>query len=234
VLLNDGFYLIDHPTTTIIADHVTIKSKNGPDAVTVQIRDAGHIQFGYSDGWNDYYAEGDTIDGITFKGSSNGNLVIAYGPGIVIKNCNFESLQVIRKSTPITVYQCNLNCSFKPQLSKAVFICNATEPVTYTYRGQTYTGYVGNYYRDYAGADADGNGIGDVPYGNDNYPLVGFWKDGVIIPPKPTAGFSAYLTSGNAPLAVQLTDESTGTVSSYAWDFDNDGQVDRTGNSHSD
>nr|WP_048065210.1 DUF3344 domain-containing protein [Methanosarcina acetivorans] len=44
----------------------------------------------------------------------------------------------------------------------------------------------------------------------------------------PVADFTADVTSGDAPLEVQFTDASTGTVSSYAWDFDNDGTVDST------
>ncbi|WP_204245337.1 DUF3344 domain-containing protein [Methanosarcina horonobensis] len=44
----------------------------------------------------------------------------------------------------------------------------------------------------------------------------------------PVADFLASVTSGTAPLEVQFTDASTGTVSSYAWDFDNDGTVDST------
>ncbi len=50
-----------------------------------------------------------------------------------------------------------------------------------------------------------------------------------------TALFSLYLddiegygttTSGTAPLTVQFTDASTGTIDSWAWDFENDGTVD--------
>ncbi|MGI6549443.1 MAG: PKD domain-containing protein [Syntrophomonadales bacterium] len=44
----------------------------------------------------------------------------------------------------------------------------------------------------------------------------------------PVAAFSADKTSGQAPLTVQFSDESTGTPTSWAWDFDNDGQVDST------
>nr|WP_230670159.1 PKD domain-containing protein [Methanosarcina barkeri] len=44
----------------------------------------------------------------------------------------------------------------------------------------------------------------------------------------PVADFSADITSGNAPLTVNFTDQSTGTVSSYSWDFNNDGTVDST------
>nr|WP_319374734.1 DUF3344 domain-containing protein [uncultured Methanobacterium sp.] len=44
----------------------------------------------------------------------------------------------------------------------------------------------------------------------------------------PVAGFSANTTSGEGPLNVQFTDASTGYVARYAWDFDNDGNVDST------
>ena len=45
----------------------------------------------------------------------------------------------------------------------------------------------------------------------------------------PIADFSADITSGNAPLTVQFTDESTaGTspITNWQWDFDNDGTLD--------
>lgn len=42
----------------------------------------------------------------------------------------------------------------------------------------------------------------------------------------PVADFSADPTSGTAPLLVHFTDMSTGVITDYAWDFDNDGTVD--------
>jgi PKD repeat protein len=44
--------------------------------------------------------------------------------------------------------------------------------------------------------------------------------------PAPVAAFSADKTSGPSPLTVQFTDQSTGVVNSWAWDFDNNGVVD--------
>ncbi len=44
----------------------------------------------------------------------------------------------------------------------------------------------------------------------------------------PVADFIANPTSGTAPLTVAFSDQSTGPVASYAWDFDNDGTVDST------
>jgi PKD repeat protein len=45
---------------------------------------------------------------------------------------------------------------------------------------------------------------------------------------EPVAGFNSNITSGSAPLYVQFTDTSIGNVSSYTWDFDNDGNIDST------
>ena len=42
------------------------------------------------------------------------------------------------------------------------------------------------------------------------------------------ADFSAELTSGNAPLEVQFTDQSEGDIGYWFWDFDDDGLVDST------
>jgi len=49
-----------------------------------------------------------------------------------------------------------------------------------------------------------------------------------VVPEAPAADFSASPTSGTAPLMVGFTDQSTGGITDWEWDFDNDGRVDST------
>ncbi|MDW5555678.1 PKD domain-containing protein, partial [Methanosarcina sp.] len=109
--------------------------------------------------------------------------------------------------------------------------------ITYAYNGTTYTSYMGNNWSDYNGTDTNSDGVGDTPYvlpstlGADNYPLMQPFENysiGSSVPVAPIAAFTASPTSGDAPLTVSFTDQSTGSPTSWQWDFNNDGTVDST------
>jgi parallel beta-helix repeat protein len=67
-------------------------------------------------------------------------------------------------------------CSSTTDNSSTTDIYHSPEPINYTYDGNTYTSYLGNYWSDYFEVDADGDGIGDTHYSinsdKDNYPLM--------------------------------------------------------------
>jgi len=89
--------------------------------------------------------------------------------------------------------------------STNINIWNSTEKITYTYNGKQYTNYLGNYWSDYTGGDADGDGIGDTPYSidsdKDNYPLMQLFENYFPAPPS--------LTFTDLQPSTIITDQST-------------------------
>ena len=89
-----------------------------------------------------------------------------------------------------------------------VNIWNSTEMITYVYQGNTFTGYMGNYWADYNGTDADGDGIGDTPYittysNEDVYPLMAPFKNYFQSSPVQTW----YLTSETKPTGAPTAND---------------------------
>ncbi len=112
---------------------------------------------------------------------------------------------------------------------------NSAASMNYIFGGSPHTGFMGNYWGGTDGMDTNGDGIGDTPYQIrstpdefDAYPLMAPYSSYVSNPQAPVAGFGASVTSGPAPLTVVFADQSTGNVTSWAWDFDNNGTTDST------
>ena len=113
-------------------------------------------------------------------GSSRGNTVARnnlFGSGII---------QITGSASDNSVYLNGFDACLVYFFSGLNNVWHSPEEITYTYNGNTYTSYLGNYWRDYTGTDADGDGIGDTPYligsDADNYPLVQPFQDYVVTP----------------------------------------------------
>lgn len=99
---------------------------------------------------------------------------------------------------------------------------NSPEEITYTYNGKTYTSYLGNYWDDYTGSDAGGDGIGDTPYSidseADNYPLTEpFENYEISVSPWPMFQHDPQHT-GRSPYLGPQTDN-------VKWTYDFDAQL---------
>jgi len=138
--------------------------------------------------------------------------------------------------------------SASPELPTADFkadVTNGTTPLSVNFTDQS-TGNISSYSWDF---DNDGtvdsseqnpvhiyNAAGNYTVnltvsnagGSDSEVKTEYIVVSELLPGAPVANFTATPTSGTAPLTVNFKDQSTGTVSSYAWDFNNDGNVDST------
>ncbi|AKB43006.1 PKD domain-containing protein [Methanosarcina vacuolata] len=165
----------------------------------------GALQFFYNDKWNDLS-----------RYSGESGYVIEYEPSNktpVLPVANF-SANVSEGYAPLSVQFIDLSENATSWLWDFGDGTNATEQnVSHTYTS------VGNYTVNLTVSNADGN---------DSEVKTDYIVVSEPLPGAPVANFTATPTSGNAPLSVNFTDASTGTVSSYAWDFDNDGTVDST------
>lgn len=173
-------------------------------------------------------ADNNTVSGNVADSNKIGIRVKAADSNIIFENTssnNEYGLELATGSTGNVFYLNNFTDNTIDQKTwnfnaVAGNIWSSQEEQTYEFNGTQYTGYVGNYWSDYDGADADGNGIGDTPYqtvltDTDNYPLMGLYQDGVIEGSGPAVDI---LYEGTVALAPGETFSVTAYNSGTAYD----------------
>ncbi len=159
----------------------------------VNASEAGVMIATYSP-WGSYY-EGKPSITATIEGNQ---LVGVSGSGIVIGDDNPEhnplgtvntkitrnlvsglerGIELHKQSNSVIYLNDFVNNTQNVFVNESTNLYSSPEKIDYTYQGRDYTNYLGNYWSDYEGEDANANGIGDTPYNitgdnPDSYPLM--------------------------------------------------------------
>ena len=166
-------------------------------------------------------ASNNTFSGIWLYSSSNNTLT-----NNTVSNNNWYGID-LELSSNNTIYLNNfIHNTDNVRSSDSANTWNSPEEITYTYDGNAYASYLGNYWDDYTGSDPDGDGIGNSPYGidsdADNYPLVEPFENYAIGAPTNNAPIANALDISGQP-DIMYPDEAYSVTARY---YDPDGRDD--------
>ncbi|MCW3129262.1 MAG: hypothetical protein N2V75_04075 [Methanophagales archaeon] len=170
IIIEDGIY-----TENIKVDkRLMIISKNGPEKTTIQAANPDDHVF-------EVTADSVKISGFTVKGAKrSAGIHLCHADHGHISNSTISDngcgIYLNSSCNNIIYFNNFISNTDNVHSYGSTNIWNSTEKITYIYNGTTYKNYLGNYWDDYNGTDADGDGIGDTPYSidsdMDNYPLM--------------------------------------------------------------
>jgi parallel beta-helix repeat protein len=167
-----GIYLGDSDNNIISNSNC---SSNHDDGINLYKSNDNNISNNKCSSNNEYGIHSDSSSNNTIKNNniSNNGRVSSTDTSIFIRGGGIYMFN----SSNNKIYLDNfINNSKNVHFSKSANIWNSSSKITYTYKGNTHTNYLGNYWNDYNGTDTDKDGIGDAPYSinedKDTYPLV--------------------------------------------------------------
>ena len=237
ILVKDGIYT---ENVKVNKSHIIVKSENGNEKTIVKAKNVNDFIF-------DVTADYIEINGFTIKGGRGP--YTSYG-GIRLINtdfCNITNNYISHNSYGIRLtYAGRNNIYFNNFIDNihnigssysTTNIWNSPEPITYTYNGNTFTNYIGNYWDGYTDIDTNGDGIWDNPYNidsdnQDNYPLKDPFENYETETTTLTCTLSANPTTGNAPLPVTFSmsaNDQNNSIISWSLDTNADGTPEYSG-----
>jgi parallel beta-helix repeat protein len=160
-------------------------------------------------------SNGNNIHNNVFSSNLYGTALTASGTNILINNFIAQNYWA-----GISVFSSNGNVFYlnkiiynevNVELQDTTNVWNSLMPITYIFNDKAHTGYVGNYWSNYSGVDANDDAIGDTPHiidsnNADNYPLMAS-----IVPQLPVHN----LNNGIAYSTIQEAIDATTTLSGH-------------------
>ncbi len=232
-----GIYLWDSDSNQICNNTI---SSNGDKGIVIWYSDSNQICNNTISSNDD---EGIFLDNYSDKNQICNNIISSNGDeGIYLRDSNNNRISNntissnddegihLRDSNNNKIYLNNFVDNYDNVYSwGSANIWSSTEKIAYTYKGHEYEGYMGNYWDDYRGSDADGDGIGDTPYSidgddKDYYPLMEPFEN--YFAPENQPPVASFTYTPEHPVVNQTVtfDASSsydpdGVVVLYEWDF---------------